>query len=144
MTRSDNRLGFTLVELVIVIAILSVLAVIAIPSVTNILEKANNSADLSIARTFENSLNLYVAGVANSGGVPVLAADDAGELVKIENAIVTAMATDASFTAKSEGWKFWVNIDTLRIVAAESKPGDGYFELPSGDVTLAAAAVNLP
>ncbi len=143
MSRSGNRRGFTLVELVIVIAILAILAAIAIPSVMNIMEKANNSADLSSARTFENSLNLYVAGVANSGGVPTFASDAPG-LVKIENAIVTAMATDASFTAKSEGWKFYVNTETLRVSAASSSPGAGYFELPAGDVTVASAALNLP
>lgn len=51
--------GFTLIELVIVIAVIAILSAILIPSFSNIVKKANYSADLQIASTLNTSLALY-------------------------------------------------------------------------------------
>ena len=43
MKTKNNRKGFTIVELVIVIAVIAILAAVLIPTFGNIIEKANNS-----------------------------------------------------------------------------------------------------
>ena len=64
MNKKNNRKGFTIVELVIVIAVIAILATVLIPTFGNIIEKANKSAALQEAKaTFTN----YVAEVAETG-----------------------------------------------------------------------------
>jgi len=56
----NNRKGFTTTELVIVIAVIAILAAVLIPTFSNLIEKANNSADLQEAR---NAYSEYLAVV---------------------------------------------------------------------------------
>ncbi|MBQ3492440.1 MAG: prepilin-type N-terminal cleavage/methylation domain-containing protein [Oscillospiraceae bacterium] len=56
----NNRKGFTITELVIVIAVIAILAAVLIPTFSNLIEKANNSADLQEAR---NAYSEYLAVV---------------------------------------------------------------------------------
>jgi len=55
---TDNKRGFTLVELVIVIAILAILAAIAIPVVNSILVTSAKNAALTDAETVESSIKI--------------------------------------------------------------------------------------
>lgn len=55
-----NKKGFTIVELVIVIAVIAILAAVLIPTFSNLVEKANNSADMQEAR---NVYSEYLAVV---------------------------------------------------------------------------------
>lgn len=48
--KKNNRKGFTITELVIVIAVIAILAAVLIPTFTSIINKANDSADLQEAR----------------------------------------------------------------------------------------------
>ena len=50
MKKNNNKKGFTVVELVIVIAVIAILAAVLIPTFSNVIEKANNSAVLQEAR----------------------------------------------------------------------------------------------
>lgn len=43
MNKKNNRKGFTIVELVIVIAVIAILATVLIPTFGNMIQKANNS-----------------------------------------------------------------------------------------------------
>ena len=45
-----NKKGFTIVELVIVIAVIAILAAVLIPTFSNVIAKANKSADLQAAK----------------------------------------------------------------------------------------------
>lgn len=69
--RKNNKKGFTLVELVIVIAVLAILAAIAIPTVTSVIDTANKNVDLSNAQTVELALKTadaeIQAGTAPTG-----------------------------------------------------------------------------
>lgn len=54
----NNRKGFTITELVIVIAVIAILAAVLIPTFSSIVKKANDSSDLQTAR---NIMIEYVA-----------------------------------------------------------------------------------
>ena len=56
--KKNNKKGFTIVELVIVIAVIAILAAVLIPTFSNVVDKANDSADLQAAR------NLYTEYLA--------------------------------------------------------------------------------
>lgn len=60
--RKNNKKGFTIVELVIVIAVIAILAAVLIPTFANMVDKANKSADLQAAT---NAFKSYVADNAD-------------------------------------------------------------------------------
>ncbi len=51
-----NKKGFTIVELVIVIAVVAILAAVLIPTFAGIIEKANESSDIQLARNLNTAL----------------------------------------------------------------------------------------
>ena len=54
----NNKKGFTIVELVIVIAVIAILAAVLIPTFTNVINKANESAAMQECR---NEWTAYLA-----------------------------------------------------------------------------------
>ena len=58
MKNLKNKKGFTIVELVIVIAVIAILAAVLIPTFSNVIQKAEASADLQEAR---NAYTEYLA-----------------------------------------------------------------------------------
>ena len=56
MIKRNNRKGFTIVELVIVIAVIVVLAAVLIPTFASIIDKANESADVQLVRQMNTIL----------------------------------------------------------------------------------------
>ena len=54
--RSALKRGFTIMELVIVIAVIAVLAAVLIPTFANIIQRANESNDISVARNMNTIL----------------------------------------------------------------------------------------
>ena len=63
--RKNNKKGFTIVELAIVIAVIAILAGVLIPTFASVVTKANESKALQEAR---NIYTEYVAVVAEDGG----------------------------------------------------------------------------
>jgi prepilin-type N-terminal cleavage/methylation domain-containing protein len=55
----NNKKGFTLIELIVVIAILSVLAAVIIPIVSSNVERANESADMAHVRQLNLATQIY-------------------------------------------------------------------------------------
>jgi len=63
--KKNNKKGFTLVELVIVVAVMAVLVAVAIPTVGSIVNSAEDATYKSNCRTIESMLKLYQAEQAN-------------------------------------------------------------------------------
>lgn len=93
--KKNNKKGFTLVELVIVVAVMAVLVAVAIPTVSSIVGEANDAVDQSNARAIESVLKLAEAKAANESddGTATL---DAGD---VQTAVAAAKLgiTDAVF-----------------------------------------------
>ena len=56
MIKRNNKRGFTIVELVIVIAVIAILAAVLIPTFSGIINKANQSADMQAVRQMNTAL----------------------------------------------------------------------------------------
>lgn len=56
--KKNNKKGFTIVELVIVIAVIAILAAVLIPTFSGVIEKANKNSAMQAAR---NEYELYLA-----------------------------------------------------------------------------------
>ena len=65
MNKKNNRKGFTIVELVIVIAVIAILATVMVPTFGNMIDKAQASAALQEAKSIHTN---YVAGVDYANG----------------------------------------------------------------------------
>jgi len=78
MKKNNNKKGFTLVELVIVVAVMAVLVAVAIPTVSSITGTAKDAVNDSNARTIESTIKLAEAEAASkdSDGTATLAPDD--------------------------------------------------------------------
>ena len=63
----NNKKGFTLVELVIVVAVMAVLVAVAIPTVSSITKTAKDTVAESNARTIESMIKLAEAEASKDG-----------------------------------------------------------------------------
>ncbi|WP_425448624.1 type II secretion system protein [Dethiothermospora halolimnae] len=59
----NNKKGFTLIELIVVIAILGILAAIAIPRLGGFRDSASSAADEATAATIANAITLHYANI---------------------------------------------------------------------------------
>ena len=59
--KKNNKKGFTLVELVIVVAVMAILVAVAIPTVKSITGTAQNAVDNSNAQALESVIKLWEA-----------------------------------------------------------------------------------
>ena len=98
--KRNNKKGFTLVELVIVIAVIAILAAVLIPTFGGIIEKANNSADLQEARnTFSEAL--IEDTTITQGTVYVQVGKDGNKYVKFTDGAPVDDDKDGNYTNES-------------------------------------------
>lgn len=82
--KKNNKKGFTLVELVIVVAVMAVLVAVAIPTVGSIKKSAEDAVRDSNARTIESVIKLAEANAsaaAAADGVATLDVEDVAQAV---------------------------------------------------------------
>ena len=108
MINRNNKKGFTIVELVIVIAVIAILAAVLIPTFAGIIAKANESADIKAVREMNTALAAEFA-------VEKPAADDM-------EAVINALEKNGfnsleSLAPISKGYKFvWSYVDCCIIL----------------------------
>nr|MBE6545072.1 type II secretion system protein [Oscillospiraceae bacterium] len=100
--KKQNRKGFTIVELVIVIAVIGILAAVLIPTFSGIIESANRTVDTQLVAQINTVL--AVEDVL-SGGV--------NEVVDIQNAI---KKHGLKLETKSKGAYLWYDRDSGKVV----------------------------
>lgn len=107
--KKNNRKGFTIVELVIVIAVIAILAGVLIPTFAGIVEKANKSAALQEAQ------NAYKEAYANA---------------MAEDGVIEA-TEEASATG---GWTFkFTNTNGVIAASEVEEPTDFKYEVTVAD-----------
>jgi prepilin-type N-terminal cleavage/methylation domain-containing protein len=152
-----KRLGFTLIELVIVIAVLGLLAGIAIPRFLDAQATAKGAKVLADLRTIDSAINLYMAGTgteptdvaqlteeAGTNGKPILASvpvPPSGEFIITKN--------DGSTKTYEEGATLAYTIVDDRAVYVPSETGAGTVEwylsgAGSGSGTNTVPGINVP
>lgn len=113
----NNRKGFTLIELIVVIAILGILASIAVPRFTGTRDKANQAVDNQTAALLKNSVALYRA---DKGAFPT---NNSAQMKEAVEAVLESIPAP-----KVSSNKYYYNATTGDVVAASAAPTD-YVEL---------------
>ena len=116
-----GKRGFTLVELVIVIAVLAIIAGIAIPTVHNVIENANATADGANAQAIELAIKTCQSEVAAND---TTGSDAAQKVIDADPKVLSTILTN-----------YGVDPEVLEGL----KEGSGYFFLydgASGKVTV--------
>ena len=73
--KRNNKKGFTIVELVIVIAVIAILAGVLIPTFAGIITKAQDSAALQEATAIKNAANVEALSLPEHKGLEEIAGD---------------------------------------------------------------------
>ena len=124
--KKNNKKGFTLAELLIVVAIIAVLVAIAIPIFTSQLEKSRESTDAANIRD-------YYAEISSQLLIDPLFTDSAGvegkhETITLSGGKTATYATVTDATASVDG-KF-----TITVGGVDSKQTQKYWQ--TGDVEV--------
>lgn len=112
--KRNNKKGFTIVELVIVIAVIAILAGVLIPTFAGIVEKANKSAALQEAQSvYKEVYALDLADGSHDGDITkekyaaeggVLSKDATYTYSKDTFAYTTAKGYKATYTYATNAW----------------------------------------
>ena len=124
LKKINNRKGFTLVELVVVIAILGILSAIAVPKFSASRENAAKTAHNANVRPLESAANMYIA----ENGVPSANMDAASTKTALDGKYVQKWPSPAKGTGDT-------NIDNKEYEVTIGA---------DGSVNVTPMAVNLP
>ena len=137
--KKNNKKGFTLVELVIVVAVMAVLVAVAIPTIGSITGTAKDAVADSNARAIESVIKLAEANVSKTGdGVGTLKAENIGKAVyEAKLGIIDEDTTDTDVPT------FYYDPKTGNVLAelADGDDGSAYSAISfdeNGDVTVGA------
>ena len=115
MKKRNNKKGFTLAELLIVVAIIAVLVAIAIPIFTSQLEKSRESTDLANIRSAyaEASTNaLDSSGSATAESEPMTQTSSGWDQIDDDAKVGSVKVKSSSFPEVSKGDVVEVTIGT--------------------------------
>lgn len=127
--KKNNKKGFTLVELVIVVAVMAILVAVAIPTIGSVTGKAKMSVYNSNAKTIESMLKLAQAD-ADTGDATITV--DYKTVLEDAKLGIKAASDGDSYA------KFYFNPTTMTVSVAE-KGASGAMTLPTakeGDKTI--------
>ncbi len=102
-----NKKGFTIVELVVVITVIAILAAVLIPTISSLVNKANQSADIQAVRQMNTALAIYSAEESPKDLIDAINALEE-QNINLDN--YTPLTSDTQF--------YWVKSEN-RIVYAE-------------------------
>ena len=105
------RKAFTLVELVIVIAVVAILAAVLIPTISGVVDNANYSKDLQIAKNMTKhiALNTATDKITNEYDVWVILEESYGaDYIK-------------NLSAQSKGNNFWYDIKEKEVFVGNNE-----------------------
>ena len=122
---NSKKKGFTIVELVIVIAVVAILAAVLIPTFSNLIKKANLSADEQAVRQMNTALAIYTA----ENGKP----DSIGE---VKNTLDANDINIDGLTPVTKGYAFYWNPEenTIALVGeGKDQVQDGWYILTSNE-----------
>lgn len=110
----NNKKGFTLAELLIVVAIIAVLVAVAIPVLTNQLENSRESTD---AANLRSAYAVAAAGVIEYGenvaaGPVVMTQKTAGWQSNVKDSKIGNLVLKEVMPTVSENSEYYVQIDT--------------------------------
>lgn len=134
--KKNNKKGFTLVELVIVVAVMAVLVAVAIPTIGSIKGSAETAVNESNARTIESVIKLAEANatVKADGSLDLDASDYAEAIYNAKLGITKG--TGASATTPT----FYCNLDNGAVTHGTTAPSStDYFKIEfdtAGKVTV--------
>ena len=145
--KKNNKKGFTLAELLIVVAIIAVLVAIAIPVFTNQLEKSRDAVSVSnmraaYAEAATAMLTSNGKAVSKTGNITVAAASGGTQVVTVENVVIKSQeANDWSGLAVELPWNGGTKNDpTDPGASATPKTMTFTFTLSTGAVVAAFAS----
>lgn len=118
--KKNNKKGFTLVELVIVVAVMAVLVAVAIPTIGSVLGTAKDAVAESNARTIESVIKLAEANVAT--GETSLSPDDIAKAIYEAKLGIVPKADVES--GESDGATYSYNIKTGAVSAGTVEGAD--------------------
>ena len=84
--KKNNKKGFTLVELVIVVAVMAILVAVAIPTVSSITAKAKSAVDKTNCEAIESMIKLGEANAIEAAGGGAVTYDTAAMTAALNNA----------------------------------------------------------
>ena len=110
--KRNNKKGFTIVELVIVIAVIAILSAVLIPTFGGIVDKANKSAAEQAARNgYTQCYTLDMAdGLLDGYEGDATVADNA---INPEGATYAVSGNVATYTVEVNGWEASFNGTTM-------------------------------
>lgn len=134
--KKNNKKGFTLVELVIVVAVMAILVAIAIPTVGAVTRNAKVATYNSNAKTIESMIKLYVANNDDGSKAPTA---DGVSADTVKKALTEAKL---GINGTSDYEKFYFDpVNEVVRVYTKAVSGSGYTApaAASGDLTITFA-----
>ncbi len=123
--KKSGKKGFTIVELVVVIVVIAILAAVLIPTISNLITKANRSADIQAVYNMNTALTIESTGKNYTSLQDAL------------NALKSAGIDGDHYKALADGYKFVWDSDLNRILYIDKDNNVAYPD-EYKDLTFAA------
>lgn len=128
LMKKNNKKGFTLVELVIVVAVMAVLVAVAIPTVKSITETARGTVADTNARTIESVIKLAEAEASKDGN----------DIADLTGTKIASAITEAKLGINEGRFVYNPDNGTVEALADDASAGEGEYV-----ITFASGVVSV-